>query len=280
MSNASNRSLITYATLAALLMAGAIGLHRYRRDQELGRQREHKAAGLVPVTLATVEERPFPGTVPFTGTLLAVNRAELKAEEPGRVTRVMVQEGDRVAAGAVLSAQDEEDLALSVQAAQAQLAQARAQAEQAGRDNDRAWSLLEKRSVTRQSAQQAETSYNAAMGVMHAAESNLGLAQSHLRKSRITAPFAGEVAERLVQPGRCWPRARPPSGWWTTAPWRSRPTCPPRPWPGSRWGCGPRSGWRASTSRSRPPSPRSAVPSSRTAGPCGSGWGCPTPAAG
>jgi RND family efflux transporter MFP subunit len=114
---------------------------------------------------------------------------------------VTVQEGDAVRAGTVLSAQDEEDLALAVQAAAAQLAQAQAQAGQAGRDNDRAQNLLEKRSVTRQSAQQAETAFNAAMAVQRAAESNLGLAQSHLRKSRITAPFTGEVAQRLVQPG-------------------------------------------------------------------------------
>jgi RND family efflux transporter MFP subunit len=192
---------ITVAALAALLIAGAIGAHRYRRDQELGKQRAQKQAGLVPVTLATVEDHVFRGSIPFTGTLLAVNRAELKAEEPGRVTRVAVREGDRVGAGAVLSAQDEDELLLSVQAAQAQLAQARAQAGQAASDNERSQALLAKRSVTKQAAQQAETGYNAAMSVARAAESNLGLAQSHLRKARITAPFAGEVAQRLVQPG-------------------------------------------------------------------------------
>jgi len=55
---------------------------------------------------------------------------------------VGVQEGDRVGAGSLLSAQDEDDLLLSVQAAEAQLAQAQAQAQQARRDNDRAQSLL------------------------------------------------------------------------------------------------------------------------------------------
>ncbi len=197
----TNRIAIACAALAALLVVGAIGTHRYRRGQELGRQRAEKQAGLVPVTLATVENHGFRGAIPFTGTLLAVNRAELKAEQPGRVTRVAVQEGDKVAAGAVLSTQDEDELTLSVQAAQAQLAQAKVQAEQAGRDNDRSQNLLAKRSVTRQAAQQSETSYDAAMAVMRAADSNLGLAESHLRKSRITAPFAGEVAQRLIQPG-------------------------------------------------------------------------------
>jgi RND family efflux transporter MFP subunit len=197
----TNRKLIIYAGIPALLIVGAVGMHRYRRNQELSKQRAQKAEGLVPVTLTAVENRVFRGSIPFTGSLLAVNRAELKAEVSGRVTRVSVQEGDRIAAGTVLSAQDEDELLLSVQAAEAQLAQAQAQAQQAKRDNDRAQSLLEKRSVTKQSAQQAETAYNAAMAVARASESNLGLAKSRLKKSRIASPFAGEVAQRLIQPG-------------------------------------------------------------------------------
>ena len=197
----TNAKIIVYLTVPALLIAGAISVHRHNRNQELSHQRLQKEAALVPVTLATVENHPFRSAIPFTGTLLAVNRAELKAEVSGRVTRVAVQEGDHVAAGALLSSQDEDDLLLSVQAAEAQLAQAQAQAQQARRDNDRAQMLLEKRSVTRQSAQQAETNFNAAMAMVHAAESNLGLAHSRLRKSRITAPFTGEVAQRLTQPG-------------------------------------------------------------------------------
>lgn len=193
--------IIVYAALPAALIAGTIGIHQYRKHTEIVRQRVTKAEGLVPVTLAAVESHAFRGAIAFTGTLLAVNRAELKAEVSGRVTRVIVQEGDRVAAGSVLSVQDEDDLLLSVQAAEAQLAQAQAQAQQARRDNERAQSLLEKRSVTRQSAQQAETNFSAAMAVVHSADSNLGLAKSRLRKSRITSPFAGEVAQRLIQPG-------------------------------------------------------------------------------
>ena len=197
----SNLKLFVFAAIPVVLITGAIGTHRYRRGQELSRQRAFKAEALVPVTLATVENHAFRGTIAFTGTLLAVNRAELKAEVPGRVTRVGVQEGDHVGAGSVLCAQDEDDLLLSVAAAEAQLVQAQAQALQARRDNDRAQDLLAKRSVTRQSAQQAETNFNAARALADAATSNLGLAKSRLRKARLTSPFAGEVAQRLVQPG-------------------------------------------------------------------------------
>jgi len=192
---------LIYLALPVVVIAGAAAYHRSGRNAELNHQAEVKAEGSVAVTLVPVQERSFRPAVAFTGTLLAVNRAELKAEVTGRVTRVSVQEGDTVAAGALLAAQDEDDYVLGVQAAEAQLAQAKAQALQAQRDNDRSASLLEKRSITRQAAQQAETAFNATRAAVQAAESNLGLARLRLKKARLVAPFAGQVARRAVQPG-------------------------------------------------------------------------------
>lgn len=196
-----NRKAIYYIALPIAVIAAAASIHRSKRNTELNHQAAVKAEGTVAVTLVPVQERTFRQAVAFTGTLLAVNRAELKAEVTGRVTRVAVQEGDAVAAGALLGAQDEDDYVLGVQAAEAQLAQAKAQALQAQRDNDRSVALLEKRSITRQAAQQAETAFNASRAAAQAAESNLGLARLRLKKARLVAPFAGQVARRLVQPG-------------------------------------------------------------------------------
>jgi RND family efflux transporter MFP subunit len=193
--------LISLTGLTALVIAGAATYHRVERNQELSRQHETKTAGIVAVTTAEVENHGFRGAIPFTGTLMAVNRAELKAEVAGRVTRVTVQEGDRVAAGTVLCAQDEDELLLAVKSAEAQLAQAQVQAQQTQRDNERYQALLAKHSVTRQAAQQAETACNANIAAVAAAESNLGLARTRLKKARTTSPFAGEVARRAVQPG-------------------------------------------------------------------------------
>jgi len=197
----NRKALLLYVALPVVVIAGAAAFHRVKRNSELDHQAKVKTEGTTAVSLTAVQERSFRPAVAFTGTLLAVNRAELKAEVTGRVTRVAVQEGDSVAAGALLGAQDEDDYLLGVQAAEAQLAQAKAQALQAQRDNDRATALLEKRSITRQAAQQAETAFNATKAAAQAAESNLGLARLRLKKARLVAPFAGQVARRAVQPG-------------------------------------------------------------------------------
>lgn len=197
----NRKPLLLYVALPVLVIAGAATYHRSQRNAELDHQAEVKAQGLVPVTLVPVQERSFRPAVAFTGNLLAVNRATLKAEITGRVTRVAVQEGDAIAAGALLGAIDEDDYVLGVQAAEAQVAQARTQALQTRRDYDRAQMLLEKRSITRQAEQQAETAFNAAQATVAAAESNLGMARLRLKKARLTSPFSGQVARRLVQPG-------------------------------------------------------------------------------
>lgn len=185
----------------AVVIAGTATYHRSQRNAELSRQGQVKEEGLVAVTVTTVESRAFSPSIPFTGNLLATNRAELKAEVPGRVTRVQVQEGDTVRAGAVLCTQDEDDLSLAAQSAGAQLAQAQAQALQAKRDAARADTLLEKRSITRQAAQVAETANNAAAAAVQAAESQAGMAKVRMKKARILAPFEGQVARRMVQAG-------------------------------------------------------------------------------
>ncbi|MDR1841265.1 MAG: efflux RND transporter periplasmic adaptor subunit, partial [Holophagales bacterium] len=193
--------LIFSSAALVIVVVGSIAYHRSKRNEELNRQSQIKELAEVPVTLVTVELRDFRTAIPFTGNLLAVNRAELRAEVSGRLTRVAVFEGDNVGRGAVLSVQDEEDLQLAVQAAEAQLVQAQAQAEQASRDYDRAVQLLEKRSITKQAAQQAETYHTAAQAGARAAESNLGIARSRLHKAQIRSPFEGQVARCFVKAG-------------------------------------------------------------------------------
>jgi RND family efflux transporter MFP subunit len=197
----SKTKTIIFTSIVALAIVGSIANNRIKRNEELNKQSQLKELGEITVALATVELREFSAAIPFTGNLLAVNRADLKAEVSGRVTRVAVFEGDFVSRGAVLSVQDEEDLLLAVKAAEAQLEQARAQAKLASDDYDRTTQLLEKQSITKQAAQQAETYFTVSRQGVNVAENNLGLAQSRLHKAQIRSPFDGHVSQSLVKTG-------------------------------------------------------------------------------
>ncbi|MEI6593152.1 MAG: hypothetical protein WCL47_07910, partial [Holophagaceae bacterium] len=85
---------LVYALIPVAIIAGAATYHRSQRNTELSHQTTVKAEGLLAVTVVPVEEHTFRPAVTFTGTLVAVNRAELKGEVTGRMTRVAVQEGD------------------------------------------------------------------------------------------------------------------------------------------------------------------------------------------
>ncbi|HJV21468.1 MAG TPA: biotin/lipoyl-binding protein, partial [Holophagaceae bacterium] len=97
-----NRNVLIFSGLAlVLVIGGAATYHRGQRNAELDRQQVVKEAAELSVTTAAVENHVFRPSFAFTGNLLAVNRAELRAEVPGRVTRVLVQEGDSVKAGSL-----------------------------------------------------------------------------------------------------------------------------------------------------------------------------------
>lgn len=84
-----------------------------------------------PVSTIAVEPRLLAQSSAVTGTVRSVQRAELALKISGRVTAVLVQEGQRVRAGQVLASLEAADLAAGVSQANANLGAARAAAAQA-----------------------------------------------------------------------------------------------------------------------------------------------------
>lgn len=78
----------------------------------------------VPVTTARAEAATLTPTVFGIGTIEARRAYELGPTAPGRVLRVMVDEGDRVAAGQLLAEMDPVDAEVRIEAARAALARA------------------------------------------------------------------------------------------------------------------------------------------------------------
>ena len=117
----------------------------------------------------------------------ARSRARLRNPEAGTVLEVAVEVGDRVVRGQPLVRLDDREL-------RAELDQARARVRQARYDLERLERLEDPRLVTEEARQRARTDLELAL----AEERRLAL---RLARMRITAPFAGLVRERLVEPG-------------------------------------------------------------------------------
>lgn len=149
---------------------------------------KQQAAKPVPVAVATVGGA-LAGEGPLvSGTVRARQEANLAFVVAGRLTRVLVNEGDRVAAGQLLAQLDAVEVDAGVASSRAE--QIRAEAELA-----RQRELFAKGWVTKARVEAAEAAASAA----RAATASRGFAQ---RYARITAPTAGTVLARSAEPGQ------------------------------------------------------------------------------
>lgn len=162
-----------------------------------------------PVRLAAVEAATLGAELRLTGTVTAERSARLSPRVDGLVRRVLVDAGDRVEAGAVLLELDAELASLALRRARAGTAQARAQVEESRRLAEEAQRLAADRHIAQTEVatrQAAVTLADAALGAATAAERE----QAELvARHRLTAPFAGVVAERLTEAGEWVARGTP-----------------------------------------------------------------------
>lgn len=126
-------------------------------------------------------------TAELSADLVAERRAVLAAEVAGVVEAMRVEVGQRIGAGHLVAAVDTRSLEQA-------LAEAEAYQRQAVAQHQRATSLYEKRSITQQQLLDAVTAKDVA-------EARLASARLQLDKSRIRAPWAGEVAATRVEIG-------------------------------------------------------------------------------
>lgn len=142
-----------------------------------------EATGRTPVVLADVEHEMVSPSVRYSGTVEAGRKALLGAEIQGQVERIHVEAGDRVNAGDLLA-----------ELAGEQLTQARAQAEAAEKDWERARDLLDKGAVTQQA-------YDHATAAVEIARASYEMVRA---SSELRAPFAGVITERYLDEGEVY----------------------------------------------------------------------------
>ena len=104
--------------LAAFLLIGGCGDERASQRGQTSPARQVVA---VPAARGEIMD-----VLHLTGTLAAVREVDVTSKIPGRVAKVLVEEGSRVKAGTVLIELEREELALSVAQAQAAVAAAEA----------------------------------------------------------------------------------------------------------------------------------------------------------
>lgn len=173
------------------------------------------ATQAAPVSPLPVAAAPVPAGIQAKGFVVAERTATVSANVTGRIAALHVAEGQNVTRGALLATLDQRsaryDLSVSEarrQVAIARLAEAEADATQAGLDLTRVQSLTSSGAVSMAQLDKARTTAMARAAARDAArqevalaDANLSVARYRLDETELRAPFDGVVSAINAQPG-------------------------------------------------------------------------------
>ncbi|MBI3475826.1 MAG: efflux RND transporter periplasmic adaptor subunit [Acidobacteria bacterium] len=161
-------------------------------------------AAIVPeVTVTVVHKAPLNDSLRVSGNLSALpNRdAKVSAVVPGRIAEVLVAEGAQVQANQELAKLDNPSLHDQMRQAEAAVAQAKANVENARVSAERVAGLFERGIAARKEIEDARTLLAVNESLLKNAEAALSAAQTQVARSVLRAPFAGTVVHRFLGVG-------------------------------------------------------------------------------
>lgn len=153
------------------------------------------------VEIVTVTPQTIPNVITLPGRVQAVRTAEVRARVDGIVQRRLYEEGTDVRAGQGLFAIDPSQLRASLNAVQATLARAQANAANAQQDVQRYQGLIADQAISKQE-------YDAAVARLRSAQADVAQARAQVESARlslgyttVTAPISGRAGRAQVTEG-------------------------------------------------------------------------------
>src|SRR5512135_934540 len=200
----SRKTKIIVGLGAAVVVVGALTAAIRGRDKDLPR-----------VTTAKVEKLDLVAKVTANGKIQARNKVDMSALVMGQIVNLAVKEGDHVKKGQLLLQIDRVQLAAQAQGREASLAAmrhdldaAKANAEQAHSDYERAKQNYEAKILAEADYQKARSSMEAADATLAATEqrmnstmADLVASRDSLSKTTVTAPINGIVTALPIKEG-------------------------------------------------------------------------------
>ena len=159
------------------------------------------AAAPPPVTVAQPTKRTVTDWDEFTGRFEAVEEVQVRARVGGFVTSVEFRDGAIVHTGDLLYVIDARPFEAVALQSDGQLSDARAKAELAKRELERALVLNQTQAVSDSIVDQRRQTLQAARAAEIQAEGSLKAAQLNIEFTHVIAPITGRVSRHLVSAG-------------------------------------------------------------------------------
>ncbi len=170
----NSRRITLILMISALIIAVSyFGYRHFKKPASAAPAGESAQAFAMPVVGMKVEAGKFSEEISAVGTLEANQIAVVKAEISGKVVKVDFAEGKFIKKGQLIAKINDDNY--------------RADYELAKANNKRAKSLFKIEAISREEMETAKSTYE--------------LAKSKIEKTRITAPFSGEISFRNINVG-------------------------------------------------------------------------------
>ena len=170
--------VVVFAVMVAVLL---------NNKSKMQAKAKNDVVKFLPVTLVPVQKQQLSENLSLTGTITANNDVAVQSETEGRVTKVLVEIGDRVKAGDVLVQVDDE-------LKQANYAAAEVNYEKLKKDLERYQKMYKENSVSDAQLEGARLAYKSA-------EAQYIVARRQFNDTRIKTPISGIVTSRVVDVG-------------------------------------------------------------------------------
>ncbi len=193
--------------VVAVLAAGTLRTLAARKAKQTALESQQTAQKIqVPIDLmatdlVTLHAMDLTLSVALSGTLKAVNTAFVKARTPGELQGLTVREGDFVKAGQVLGRIDSTESDARLRQAREQALAAKSQVDVARRSHDNNLSLVAQGFISSTALATTQAGLSGAQATYAAAQSATDVAEKGLSDTVLRAPIAGQIAQRLAQPG-------------------------------------------------------------------------------
>jgi membrane fusion protein (multidrug efflux system) len=141
------------------------------------------------------------GAFEATGEFVSPVRSELSPKTPGRVQRILVDEGARVKRGQPVLVLESDYARINLQAAEAETARAKAARDEAERDLARKRELIAKDSIPRSTFDRSQAMFDQANAAFLGANAQASLLRQQIRDSTLVSPVDGIIAEKRTDVG-------------------------------------------------------------------------------
>jgi RND family efflux transporter MFP subunit len=192
----THRKLIV-AVIAAAAFVAAVSCSKTEKQTVA----QAETFGATPVKVFKVRRERITEKITYTGTLEAWTKINITPEVGGKIARIHVQEGDRVAKGQLLAELETQSIRLQLKQAEAGVAVAEASHADALRNKERMDRLIKENAVSEMQREKIQLAYDAAAAQLEQARAGLNLARHALDVSIMKAPFSGVIASKNAEVG-------------------------------------------------------------------------------